>query len=100
MKGVARRRARSRLVRRDRIARSALALVMGCGMASALRAEPSVPWTPTLAGRHAIELLADEAGLDLPLNQWPLPRAAVVHAIDALPPHLPEALEAARDRVR
>jgi len=61
---------------------------------------PSVPWMPDAAGRHALELLADEAGLDLPVMQWPLPSGAVAHALDRLPAHLPDALEAARDRVR
>jgi membrane-associated phospholipid phosphatase len=80
--------------------RGALALAFGFGAFAAAQAEPSVPWTPSATGRHALEVLADEAGLDLPLTQWPLPRAAVVHALDALPATLPEGLEAARDRVR
>jgi len=63
------------------------------------RAAPSVPWTPTRAARHALELLADEGDLALPLTQWPLPRAAVARALDALPRELPPALDAARARV-
>jgi hypothetical protein len=58
-----------------------------------------VPWTPTPAARHALELLADEGELALPLTQWPLPRAAVVRALDALPRELPPSLDAARERV-
>jgi len=63
------------------------------------RAAASVPWTPSVSARHAIELLADEGGLALPLTQWPLPRAAVAHALDALPAELPPSLDAARARV-
>ncbi len=64
----------------------AVALFVVAGVApAALRAEPSVPWTPSPAARHALQWLADEAGLDLPTMQWPLPRAAVLHALDALP---------------
>ena len=62
-------------------------------------AEPSPPWTPTVATRHALELLVDEGGLALTVTQWPLPRAAVAQALDALPRELPPALDAARARV-
>ena len=41
--------------------------------AVAAHANPSIPWTPSLAARHALEMLADEAGLQLPVTQWPLP---------------------------
>lgn len=68
--------------------------------AVAAHANPSIPWTPSLAARHALEMLADEAGLDLPVTQWPLPRAAVARALDALPPNLPVPLESARARVQ
>lgn len=64
------------------------------------QAQPSIPWTPGVATRHALELLVDEAGLDLTITQWPLPQAAVSRALDALPAELPAALEAARDQVR
>ncbi len=63
-------------------------------------ADPSVPWTPSTTGRHAIELLVDEAGLDLTMTHWPLPGAAVAKALDALPAELAPPLVAARDRVR
>jgi hypothetical protein len=69
-------------------------------LASAIaRADASLPWTPSVAARHALELLADEGGLALPLSQWPLPRTAVVRALDALPRELPPALDGARARV-
>ncbi|ATU64703.1 hypothetical protein CPZ87_09050 [Piscinibacter gummiphilus] len=68
--------------------------------ATAAWAEPSVPWTPSAAGRHAIERLVDEAGLGLTTTHWPLPAAAVSRALDALPATLPEPLDAARTRVR
>ncbi|MEP6504566.1 MAG: capsule assembly Wzi family protein [Betaproteobacteria bacterium] len=60
----------------------------------------SVPWTPSLEGRHAIEVLVDDGGLALTVSQWPLPRDAVQQALDALPSALPPALAAARDRVQ
>lgn len=63
----------------------AVALFVVAVAPAALHAEPSVPWTPSPAARHALQWLADEAGLDLPTMQWPLPRAAVLHALDALP---------------
>jgi len=75
-----------------------LVLLMLLAMRSA-RADPSIPWTPTPAARHALELLADDGGLELPLTQWPLPRTAVVHALDRLPRELSPALDTARRRV-
>lgn len=68
-------------------------------LCASLHAEPSVPWTPSAAGRHAIQLLVDDAHLDLPTTQWPLPRGAVLRALEALPSELPPALDAARDRL-
>ena len=83
-------------VRRLRAACVASA-VLAC---AAALAQPSVPWTPSAAGRHALELLVDEAGLDLTLTQWPLPRAAVARSLDRLPAALAPALDAARARVQ
>lgn len=77
------------------------AWLLACALpAVAAQAEPSVPWTPSAAGRHAIELLVDDAGLALITTHWPLPRSAVARAIDALPGELPPALDAARSRVK
>ncbi|HEX3141762.1 MAG TPA: hypothetical protein VHQ87_17030, partial [Rhizobacter sp.] len=59
-----------------------------------------MPWLPSAAARHAIQLLIDDAGLDLTATHWPLPQAAVLQALEALPPQLPAALEVARERVR
>jgi hypothetical protein len=56
----------------------------------------SVPWTPSLSARHAIELLVDAGGIPLTVSQWPLPRDAVQQALDTLPAQLPPALDAAR----
>lgn len=68
-------------------------------MAVGAAAQPSLPWSPSPYERHALQLLADEAGLQLPLSHWPLPRRAVVEAIDHLPGSLPASLQAARDTV-
>ena len=68
--------------------------------AAALHAEPSIPWIPDAPTRQDIELLVDESQLDLVTTQWPLPRAAVVHALDRLPAVLPPSLDRARDRIR
>jgi len=62
-------------------------------------AQASLPYTPTWAARHSLARLSDEAGLSLPLSQWPLPSAAVRSALNALPADLPEALARARDDV-
>ena len=74
----------------------ALLLALAGGVACA---QPSPPWTPTPATRHALELLVDEGGLALTVTQWPLPRKAVAQALEALPRDLPPALDAARTRV-
>jgi hypothetical protein len=69
-------------------------------VATAAQADASAPWTPSPAGRHRLALLVDEARLDLPLTQWPLPRGAVVRALDGLPAALPPLLDEARSRLR
>jgi hypothetical protein len=56
----------------------------------------SVPWTPSASARHAIEVLVDDGGLALTVSQWPLPRDAVQHALDAMPGPLTPALQEAR----
>lgn len=95
----ARRRARSvSVVFAHRIAAAFGAAAML--VSTAAQAEASAPWTPSPAGRHRLAMLADEAGLDLPLTQWPLPRAAVVRALDGLPATLPPPLDEARSRLR
>ena len=60
----------------------------------------SVPWTPSVSARHAIEVLVDDGGLPLTVSQWPLPRDAVQRALDTLPAELPPALDAARAQVQ
>jgi hypothetical protein len=55
---------------------------------------------PDAGTRHEIELLVDEAGLDLVTTHWPLPSAAVARALDELPVDLPPALDEAREQVR
>ena len=78
----------------------AVSTSVACWAMAVAAAPPSVPWTPGTASRSALELLVDRAGLDLPVMQWPLPRSAVIDALDALPADLPEALARARDVVR
>ncbi len=60
----------------------------------------SVPWTPSITARSAIEVLVDDGGLALTVSQWPLPRDAVQQALDALPAELPPALADARALVQ
>ncbi len=67
---------------------------------SPMASSASVPWMPSLASRHAIELLVDDGGLALTTTQWPLPREAVQRALDTLPEELPPALDSARALVR
>ena len=62
-------------------------------------AQASLPYTPSWQARHSLARLSDEAGLPLPLSQWPLPSAAVRSALSALPTDLPETLARARDDV-
>ena len=94
------RRAVARTVRK-RVRAPGLGLLVAATVTAApARADPSVPWSPSLQGRHAIELLVDRAGLGLTTSHWPLPRAAVRRALADLPASLPPALDRARDRVR
>jgi membrane-associated phospholipid phosphatase len=60
----------------------------------------SVPWTPSVSARHAIEVLVDDGGLPLTVSQWPLPREAVQQALDSLPAELSPALADARALVQ
>jgi membrane-associated phospholipid phosphatase len=78
---------------------AATGIVLGCTLASSGFAA-SVPWTPSITGRHAIEVLVDDGGLPLTVSQWPLPRDAVQRALDTLPAELPTALAAARALVQ
>src|SRR5690349_16111111 len=66
---------RKRGRRRPMAAAVVVFLVLLAGLTA--RAEPTVPWTPSPAARHALALLVDDGGLALPVTQWPLPRAAV-----------------------
>ena len=68
-------------------------LCAGCGPAAG---DPSPPWMPDAAARHRLELLVDDAGLELPLTHWPLPRRAVEDALDTLPGGLTPPLADAR----
>ncbi|MDP1790117.1 MAG: capsule assembly Wzi family protein [Methylibium sp.] len=80
-------------------ARRAILAVAALVLAGAAHAEPSLPWTPSAQARHWLQWLVDEAGLDLTLTQWPLPRHAVRHALDRLPSDLAPALQDARRQV-
>jgi membrane-associated phospholipid phosphatase len=75
--------------------RAILGLALLLGLSRAAWAA-SVPWTPSASARHALEVLVDDGGLALTTSQWPLPRDAVVHALDAMPSPLTPALEDAR----
>ena len=88
-----------RRLRHNVHARRALMVALFAACTSA-GAEPSVPWMPDAAARHRLELLVDEAGLDLPLTHWPLPRRAVEDALDMLPGVLAPALAEARAQLK
>ena len=47
--------------------------------------EASVPYTPSASVRHHLQVLADQAGLRLPVTHWPQPLAAVEQALRQLP---------------
>jgi len=94
---------RTAAIRPTLLARAAAAGLLACMATSAAHAAPvppSVPWMPDTSSRHALQLLVDEGGLDLPVMQWPLPAGAVAQALDRLPADLPGPLDAARARVR
>ena len=61
------------------------AVALATAMFSQAGVAASVPWTPSLTARHAIEVLVDDGGLPLTMSQWPLPREAVQRALDTLP---------------
>ena len=67
---------------------------------SSVASAASVPWTPSLGTRNAIEVLVDDGAMPLTVSQWPLPREAVQKALDALPAELSPALAAARAQVQ
>ncbi|MFM2056561.1 MAG: hypothetical protein RLY71_946 [Pseudomonadota bacterium] len=46
------------------------------------QAQASLPYTPSAAGRHALSLLVDDGGLEVPLTHWPVPARAVRQALD------------------
>ncbi len=77
----------------------AAGLLLACAFSQDVHAA-SAPWMPSLAARHAIEVLVDDGGLPLTVTQWPLPRDAVQRALDTLPSELPPELAEARDRVQ
>ena len=90
---------RKRGRRRPTVAALTVVVILALLAGLPARAQPTVPWTPTPAARHALELLVDDGGLALPVTQWPLPRAAVARALESLPRDLPPGLAAARARV-
>ncbi len=84
--------------RRSRVARACFALSIV--LMSPWSWSASVPWSPSVSARHAIEVLVDDGGLPLTVTQWPLPRDAVQRALDSLPAELPPALDDARALVQ
>jgi len=46
----------------------------------------SLPYMPSWQARHALQLLADQANLPLPVTHWPLPANAVRRALEAIAP--------------
>jgi membrane-associated phospholipid phosphatase len=60
----------------------------------------ALPYMPSVRARHAIELLIDEAQLQLLGSHWPLPARSVTQALDGLAENLPAHLAAARELVK
>jgi hypothetical protein len=58
------------------------------GGVAAQSVSASVPYSPSWASRHHLQLLVDHADLALPLSHWPLPLQAVQEALDRLPQDL------------
>lgn len=50
----------------------------------------SVPYTPSWQARHHLQLLVDQAGLQITTTHWPLPAAAVEQALSAMSVQLPQ----------
>lgn len=76
-------------------------LLMGLlGSVSTLTyAGSSVPYMPTWQARHHLELLVDEAGLQITTTHWPLPLLAVQNALDDLPKDLSPSLAESKEYV-
>lgn len=75
-------------------------MLIGMGLlwaTSMVLAGPSVPYMPTWQGRHHLQVLVDEADLQITTTHWPLPLAAVQHAVDDLPKDLPANVEQSRN---
>ena len=66
---------------------------------TAIYAEPSVPYMPSWQARSQLERLVDEAGLQITTTHWPLPAAAVQHALDDLPGNLSPSLQASKQYI-
>ena len=48
--------------------------------------DASLPYMPSWQARHALQLLADQAALPLPVTHWPLPAQAVRQALQTISP--------------
>ena len=69
----------------------AIALVLALAFAPALSqaqalSGASLPYMPSWQARHALQLLADQAALPLPVTHWPLPANAVRRALESISP--------------
>ena len=60
----------------------------------------ALPYMPSFGARHALTMLADEAGLDMGITYWPQPANAVQQALDKLTKPLSPALQKARALVQ
>ena len=70
-----------------------------CLQAQVVLADASVSYMPTWQARHHLELLVDGADLQITTTHWPLPLAAVQHALDDLPKELPSNLNTSKNYV-
>ena len=72
---------------------AALALLAAALLAAATKpaqaqslVDASLPYMPSWQARHALQLLADQAELPLPVTHWPLPANAVRRALESIAP--------------
>lgn len=72
---------------------SALVATAILATGSQVVAAPSVPYMPSWQARHHLQMLSDEADLQITTTHWPLPSLAVQNALNKLPEKLSSNLQ-------